>query len=119
GRLADCSRSYKRSSTTEMIRRGARRGGRRRFTETPYNSRSLARSFSWILSNPPLLKTTTPSFGRSGGMICASISWGWGGALLGIFPRPAVAENHYHVVWPEQRNDSVHNRVGIFLVERR
>jgi len=29
-----------------------------------------------------------------------------------------VAENHYHVFWPEQRNDSVHNRVRIFFVER-
>ena len=32
---------------------------------------------------------------------------------------PTVAENHYHVFWPEHRNDSVHNRVRILLVERR
>ena len=31
----------------------------------------------------------------------------------------AVAENHYHVFWTEQRNDSVHNCVRILLVERR
>ena len=31
----------------------------------------------------------------------------------------AVAENHDHVFWPEHRNDSVHNRVRILLVERR
>jgi hypothetical protein len=32
---------------------------------------------------------------------------------------PAVAENHDHVFWQEHRNDSVHNRVRILLVERR
>ena len=32
---------------------------------------------------------------------------------------PAVAENHDYVFWPEQRNDSVHNRVRILFVERR
>ncbi len=32
---------------------------------------------------------------------------------------PAVAENHDHVFWPEHRNDSIHNRVRILLVERR
>ena len=32
---------------------------------------------------------------------------------------PAVAENHDHVFRAEHRNDSVHNRVRILLVERR
>lgn len=36
--------------------------------------RRRARSFSWILSNPPLLKTTTTSFGRSIGMIRSTIA---------------------------------------------
>src|SRR5246127_5395882 len=31
----------------------------------------------------------------------------------------AVAENHDHVFWAQHRNDSLHNRVGILLVERR
>src|SRR6478672_11568211 len=31
----------------------------------------------------------------------------------------AIAENHDHVFWTEQRNDSVHNCVRILLVERR
>ena len=30
----------------------------------------------------------------------------------------AVAEDHYHVFRAEHWNDSVHNRVRIFLVER-
>jgi hypothetical protein len=30
---------------------------------------------------------------------------------------PAVTENRDHVFWPKQRNDSVHNRIGIFLIE--
>jgi hypothetical protein len=30
---------------------------------------------------------------------------------------PAITENRDHVFWPKQRNDSVHNRIGIFLIE--
>jgi len=37
-------------------------------------SRRRASSFSWILSNPPLLKTTTTSFGRSIGMMRSTIA---------------------------------------------
>ena len=38
-------------------------------------ARNLVRSFSWILSKPPLLKTTTTSFGRSIGMIRSTIAF--------------------------------------------
>jgi hypothetical protein len=37
--------------------------------------RRRASSFSWMLSNPPLLKTTTTSFGRSIGMIRSTIAF--------------------------------------------
>ena len=32
---------------------------------------------------------------------------------------PAVAENYYNIFGPEHRNDSIHNRVSVLLVERR
>jgi len=37
--------------------------------------------------------------------------------LLMDVVEPAVTENRDHVFWPKQRNDSVHNRIGIFLIE--
>jgi len=37
--------------------------------------------------------------------------------LLMDVVEPAVTENRDHVFWPKQRNDSVDNRIGIFLIE--
>src|SRR5215831_1871510 len=37
--------------------------------------------------------------------------------LLMDIVKPTVAENRDHIFWPEHWNDSVHNRVGILLVE--
>ena len=42
----------------------------------PNHARALRRAsiFSWMLSNPPLLKTATTSFGRSSGTIRSTIA---------------------------------------------
>src|SRR5215471_15908093 len=31
---------------------------------------------------------------------------------------PAVAEDDYHIVWPQHRNDSVHNGIGVLFQPR-
>jgi len=37
--------------------------------------------------------------------------------LLMDIVEPAITKNHDHVFWPKQRNDSIHNRIGISLIE--
>lgn len=43
----------------------------------------------------------------------------FGEKLLMDIVEPAVAEDDDHVSWPEHRNNSVHDRVGVLLVECR
>ena len=72
-------------------------------------------AFVYIVARLPLLQSATQRATRNRAKSRA-LSEAREQLLMDVV-EPAVTENRDHVFWPKQRNDSVDNRIGIFLIE--